>query len=814
MLKNLDSSATEADVETQIVLPLLTDPALLSLSRESIKSKPYLPPKVIGKGSKVRTGYVPDYAIYKNGIPVAVIEAKAPDIDAGKGYDEASLYAAELNRNFPEGINPCSVILSTNGIELLAGMWDSSPYLSCEVSEVTSSSASLDALSKYFSDYNFELAAETVNALFRSKNFSRPFNQGSGPAQIISKIEQNTFAAELSPILRRYFSSRDHNDDPEIFSRAYISSNEVTSYDRNLESLLKDRIARSRDRIEVKTSKSRADDFTKKLSNLVQSRPASGDIQIVTGGVGAGKSLFARRYKELLQPASIKEKTYWSFIDFNTATENLEGIEEWICKKFIESLQKEGAPIDLRDARDQERIFANDLKDRDAYYERLEGISSGKGQLERARDIEQWRVDPIKVAAGVCRYIQGDRGECIVIVFDNVDRRDSETQLRIFQTALWFMSYTRALILLQMRDVTFENHKNEPPLDTYKTGQVFHISPPRFVDVVKRRLELSLATLSDEAPETISYTSPSGATIKYPKSRAGEFLSKIYLEVFERRSNTAQILEALAGRNVRKALDMFMAIISSGHTSEDLITGVAIGNDRKSFPEYRIIRILMRQDYRFFSESSGFISNIFYCDKNWSKPNNFLCPEILFHLNGVRKVRGDNGQMGYVAIQRILDEIGAYGYPESDILDCTRYLLERELIEADSLKTSQLSNSNCIKTTASGWAHLRILSNRIEYLAGVLPTTSISDKVFRQRIYDSMQVEHRRGYPAFKQMTQNTEYFYSYLHEQFQTLKSHPKYWDSKKNGALYILNNLESSISFAKRETSAPGTQIDWLDG
>jgi hypothetical protein len=56
--------------------------------------------------------------------------------------------------------------------------------------------------------------------------------------------------------------------------------------------------------------------------------------------------------------------------------------------------------------------------------------------------------------------------------------------------SLWFLDQSKVFIILQMRDETYERFKNQKPLDTYKSGVVFHISPPRFLDVVKRRLEL------------------------------------------------------------------------------------------------------------------------------------------------------------------------------------------------------------------------------------------------------------------------------------------------------------------------------------
>src|SRR6266849_7014835 len=81
-----------------------------------------------------------------------------------------------------------------------------------------------------------------------------------------------------------------------------------------------------------------------------------------------------------------------------------------------------------------------------------------------------------------------------------------KNQLDAFQLALWFMHKTRAFVILQMRDETYERFKNQPPLDTFRTGITFHITPPRFLDVVKRRLDLTLEYLETEAREKQSFT--------------------------------------------------------------------------------------------------------------------------------------------------------------------------------------------------------------------------------------------------------------------------------------------------------------------
>lgn len=809
----LGENATEGDVETQVVLPLLTRPELLGIDLECIRSKEFLTAFDIGKGSKARKGYIPDYAIYILAMPIVAIEAKAPSVGVEVAWEEASLYAHALNRRFRSSINPCNFVLATNGVRILAGRWDDQePRIDCLVSELEVGSENLSQLQHLIGFDQLSRYAGVASASLKLLNFKRPFNQGDGPALLLSKLESNTFAADLSPILRRYFTSRDQNRDPEIYKKAYVSSNEVTSYDKNLESLLLDRLSRSRTRVEIRTTKKRAEDVSKALSSMVQNKSPSGELQLITGGVGTGKSLFARRYKEFLQPPSLQESTHWAFLDFNFAPDDLGGAKDWVFETFVKSLIEEGAPFDPTQEEDQERLFAQDINERASWYTRVERLGAGRGDLERARDIESWRTDPERLARGTSRYLQGERGDVIIVVFDNVDRRGVENQLAAFQLALWFMDQMRCIVILQMRDVTFEAHKDSPPLDTYKTGHVFHISPPKFIDVVKRRLELSQLELAQHAPETIRYQTPSGLTISYPKTRAGEFLQQIYLELFSKPTNMSTILESLAGRNVRKALDMFMAIITSGHMPEDLITMVAAGEEAERFPESLVLRILMRQDYRFFSESSGFVSNIFYCSREWERPSNLLIPEILFYLIGQRRLNGENGQLGFVAVSRLQSHLERFGFVDRDVLHACHHLLSKDLVEADSATATTLSSADSVKASASGWVHMRLLSARSEYLWGVLPTTALNDRALDARIFDLMQTEAKYGYLYPSQTNGVVEHFHKYLQAQYNFLRSHPGFAAVGQPGSPYVIQKVSEAIRLERSQSSKP-MQPDLLD-
>jgi hypothetical protein len=796
-LNDITTQSTEGDVETRIILPFLSGVEFLNIPPQTIKSKEFLAPFDIGKGAKRKGGYIPDYCVYNLAIPTLVIEVKAPSGSVSEAWEEATLYAHAINKLFPSGSNPCQRVFASNGIEFRAGMWDS---IDCEVGRIADLQPGSAMLKRIQSIMTYEVlqkVAEKTNSDLKLRGFKRPAGQGSGPSLISSKLDPNTFAADLAPILRRYFSSRTQSSDPEIYRRAYVSSNEITTYDRTLDSYLKDRISKSK--TSVVTTRKTAESISKSLAGYVDSRNGSsnGDIQLVTGGVGVGKSLFARRYKEFLQPISLKGKIHWSFIDFNFAPETISDSEQWLCNSFVDSLIDEGAPIDPRDPADQERIFADLIRDRAAYYQRMKVV--GKDTLELARDIEGWRQEPLQLTKGISRYLQGDRGDTIVAVFDNVDRRNPDDQLSAFQMAMWFMNLTKCLVILQMRDSTYEAFKYEKPLDTYRTGIIFHINPPGFIDVVKRRLELSLEELGKEAPEEVRYITPSGINVVYPRSKAGDFLRYIYSELFQKNNNVSRMLAALAGRDVRKALDMFMAIITSGHMPEDLIGIVATGSKIRSLPEYLVIKIIMRRDYRYFTDDKGFVSNIFYCDPSWVRPNNIVIIEMMYFLLLERMNNGENGLLGYVALNRLKDKLEKYGFIRDDIHSAAEWLVERELIEVDSGSIKNLKDTDCVKMTASGWAHLRILSSRVEYLSSVLHNMAISDDQLVNRVFDMMQIESRYGDLRLNQMIGVVENFLHYVKEQKENLNVNANYKNELRTGAAYIMEKMREALDVAK---------------
>jgi hypothetical protein len=161
--------------------------------------------------------------------------------------------------------------------------------------------------------------------------------------------------------------------------------------------------------------------------------------------------------------------------------------------------------------------------------------------------------------------------------------------------------------------------------------------------------------------------------------------------------------------------------------------------------ENNILKILKRGEYRFFSEHSGIVSNIFALENDWKKPSNFLLGEILFYLGQKRRDVGQIGIEEYFSVEHICHELQRLGFDPDDTFEACKVLLAIYLVNANHMNNVSLELSDCIKITASGYIDPRVLAERIEYLFGILPTTRIADADVVDVVVDVVNRENRVG---------------------------------------------------------------------
>jgi hypothetical protein len=793
---------SESDVEQKFMYPFLAHPGFLHYPANWIKTKSYVPPTDIDKGAGKKYGYVPDYTIWHAGFPLVVIEAKSPDESAYEGLREARLYAIEINKRYPANVNPIFYIIGTNGRELLINYWDSEENLSFPVQDLNIGTSYLDTIRDLIGFPHLIERAKQITIALRPRTFILPVDRIGGRAVLSTPLGLNSFADDLLPLVGMYFGVEGRERTDEIVRRAYVSSDETTKYHATLEAYLRDNVSliEKQGVQPITTTRTGEEKLTRQISQYTTNPNFYGRLQLLIGAVGAGKSTFMERYYSYLMPSQLRKGTLWSFVNFNNAPDDLSNAERWVCETFITSFVEKNQLENLYDMKNLHRIFATDINRRDrGPYAVLKRKQPEEYERRLAADVVTWIDDPINFAKNICRYFIGDSRQAIVVILDNVDRRDRDQQLRIFQIAQWFRELTHSFCVLSLRDVTFEAYKNEPPLNAFLNALNFYIRPPRFTDVVRKRLQLAMEFLADHSDQRLSYQVETGIRITYPATNLGKYLVSLFNTLFHTRRQVAAAIESLTGRDVRRALGMFADLIVSKHLPESEITRIIQVPGYFDITEATIIRILMRTRYRFFAEANGYVTNVLDAPPTWRRPSNFLYAEILEFLIANRKAHGDIRIEGYFNVNTIIDRLQKLGFAEDDIFAALEHLLERGLVVADHQRARGLAVDDTVKVTASGFMHLRFLCRRAEYLASILPATHIASLAFAQDIADNWHLGAETSDIRFARKRLLAEGLLTYLTAELdRRSKQHP-FFAEQGVGSRKLVAAVQEAVEYAR---------------
>lgn len=728
----------ESDVEQKLIYPLFVNPSFLDYKPEWIHTKQFIPTADIGKGAKRRTGYAPDYIVNINGFPIAICEAKSTDVTIDVAVEEAHLYCADVNSRYPSGINPAKFLIACNGVEIAFGQSDSLVDVKIlKIDGLSPSSNLLDQIKAVLGKDNLLIHAQNIERAYSRRFFTAVSSKMGGSARLAQQLGFNPFGQELQPYLAQYFDPETIEQRDEIVTRAYVNSNELTTYDSVLETYLKDRarIPGASDIQKIVTSKNAATGITEELSRFSQNPNFFGKVQLIIGSVGAGKSTFIYRFYNHLLPRAIRERTLWSFIDFNTMPPGVSNIKDWVGDKFLSSLQAENN-LDLYSADSVDKILSVEKN-------KFERSPASRIRQSDPKEFDRRLLDalesiygsPSKYSECVTRHFSGERGLGVVIVFDNVDRRTRDEQLMIFEAAQWFKDLTRSLVIVNLRDVTFEAHRDKPPLDAFVNAVNFYITAPRFAQVIRKRVELILSKLPSDSGRFLEVELESGARLKYPETLIGKFLVNIYKDLFRNKSvKMTAALESLSAKDVRRSLGMFQDILLSPHVLATQLTGSALSADSELIKEWTIIRALMRSRYRYFSGRSKFIHNLIGVDLDHSRPSIFIISDALEFLVRNRKQRIDFSLEGYATVDTIIRYMASIGYDERDAEKTIDLLVQWGLIEPESLVLTNVERDQAVRAHASGFIHMRYFLYQSEYLVGITSDCAFADENVSEHI--------------------------------------------------------------------------------
>jgi hypothetical protein len=671
--------------------------------------------------------------VIKHSLPVAIVEAKSPDVSAEIAIREARLYGQMINEQYPTDFNPVQFAIGCNGVDISVSKIDDAmaEHFSCSETSIIGSRSharirellSSDALGTVAKHNQIKSEKITV---FRAAQRLRP-------GFFAERITPNILAPLLTELAEMFLRSEDPEKINLIIERAYVDSAELREYDEILRVMLKqiERKMGPHHQI-IETDRQREHTISPDLVRFTEQQNTQGKLNLIVGSRGAGKSLFIARFFYHLLPEKIKSDGVLSILDFNRAPSTISDMQQYICEQFIENVQN--VNFDIYDYKELIKIFSVEIN-------RLQRgpLALIENDHDRAKIIYQSLIemqsDKKKFCGALARYISSEMRRPIIVAFDNVDRRESAQQLQIFQDAQWFRTHTRCFALLTLRDETYERYKREPPLDAYAQISHFQVRPPRFSLVLRKRLDLAI-DFGEQRTEFVEQISTSGMRFQYNKEKLSIFLRAVYSALFDDQGEVGRILDALAERDVRDALGTFARIISSGHFNADKVISAGLSGKKDIIRPEDLLKILMRADYKWYNQNSGTIHNLFVTESHQSAVSIFCLTELLafFAQNGGTGAGVDNIP-GYWRHEEAVADLSAMGFSFEEISFSMKYCIQRKMLSFDGEDNDSLSDQDLIKIAPSGFIHLNVVIFQCEYIAAIAPHCNVSDSVLAETIF-------------------------------------------------------------------------------
>ena len=802
----IDGLDNESDVEQKFLYGLLTEalPLGLELPSSVIQTKANLRRFTIGKGQETKL-YYPDYVIVILGMPLVVIEAKSPTESVEEGYRQARLYAHELNALFSSGLNPTKFIVASNGKELWYGYADQADPLSKSLlKDLGAYSKDIADLQGLISWKKLSAYAQEISKTVNPDSLFKPRRLVGGVSLQNEEVGVNTFGATITATISAIFNPTTSGERSFIAKHGYIPSRMRERYMDPI-----DRVIRAARPYSETDAQSLGDTSkpTELISRLREKSSLEHKVLLLIGSVGSGKTTFVDYLQEVALPRELVSSTVWCRLDMNSAPVSPNEIYNWLRQALIISCRSSLQNEDFDDLDVIKKIFAVDINKFNKGVGKLYKNSPDVYNIKLAELVEEIQKDLHLTAQAHIRYCCGDRNKLCIIVLDNCDKKTRDEQLLMFEAAQWLQKEFRALIIIPMRDETYDNHRSQPPLDTVLKDMVFRIEPPLFQNVLLSRVKLAMNELTKDSTEKLYFSLPNGITVEYPKSEQAYYVTSIVKSLFEHDRFVRRMIVGLSGRNMRDAMEIFLEFCNSAHIGEDQIFKIRQTEGRHTLPLHQVATVLMRMNRRFYDSDHSYVKNLFSANRDDARPSFFCRYMILKWLREKFPTSGTNGLKGYYRKAIIKQEIMSYGL-SPDMLDREfNYLLSSKCVIAEHLRLDSVADEDLVRIGPAGFVHLDLVGN-ISYLASVAEDTFFTDRIQSENIAN--RIKDQRKHLHIQTAVDNASEVVEYLHKmQVQLTPPHGTFLAEDRLSDLTDISAADEALIRVKQ-----GFSLDpWFD-
>lgn len=725
---------TESDVEQKFIINLLTanEPFGLGYQNSEFLTKSSIRTLPIDKAGSKKL-YVPDYIICLSGYSFCVIEAKRPGQDLIEAYREARLYASEINALYRHGVNPCSIVIATDGLRLLAGHYDSGDFIVDMIEEDFNPAS--DKFSKLIQLVGrravLNKCEELNKSLKKGAVFFNPKQLLGGKAVANQTVEQNTFGNNIA-IEYRYLLNPDNQEEKrQIVENAYVTTKRKQGHMMSIDKIIRATTSVSQHAVTHIENSSNPVEFKRILENRSNLK---GNVCLLVGGVGSGKSTFVRYLENRGLGKELSQWVCWHYLDMNSAPLTRDLIYDWVLDGLIASIKNENDLGEILSGDEIAKIYAKDF----TAWEKQNGTwfqdNLAQKNMELYRFSQEALKDKNKTLKRLLELYYAPKDILPIVVFDNCDKGNKDDQLLMFEVANWLRDKYPFLIFLPLRDVTYDNFADKAPLDTVIKDMVFRVDPPDLEKVLRARvdyLQRDLILLGSN----FEYTTRNGTKIQCKKEEIAIYLRCIIESLFSDQF-IKSIIKGIVGRNVRLGLEIITDFCKSGHISEEEIFKLRTASGYKlGLPV--VLNILLKGNRYYYSDEFSKIKNLFFSEAGDGLPDSLIRYGILYWANQRKSTKGPNGVKGWHKIGDVKSDLQKYGHDSNVVVREIECLLNANLLENET-QDSDTDENSLIAITSVGVTHISLIKH-FYYLSVVAEDCCFRENQVARSIANNME---------------------------------------------------------------------------
>ncbi len=500
---------------------------------------------------------------------------------------------------------------------------------------------------------------------------------------------------------------------------------------------------------------------------------ATGELCLLLGGIGSGKTTFLKRYQLTVGRDVLTKHSLWFHIDFLKAPDDPERVELFVWQTILEQLRDQYAEYKLEKRRNLRRAYQKDIEVLKESALRPYKQDTTQYEEKLSEYLGKWQSDTVNYVPRLLNTCEPRQNRKVVLFIDNVDQLSPESQAKTFLLSQRITRSIGSLTIVAMREESYYTASVQKSFTAY-TSRKFHIASPRFLDIIQNRIAYAQKFLNN--------------MIKNPSFDTGhqnlqdakdiyDLLTIVSESLFSINHNIVRFVEAICFGNMRSALEMFIAFLISGTTDVDKMINIYRRDGKYYVGFHEFVKSVMLASRKYYKEEQSPILNVFDCGA-YKNSSNFTALRILNVLLSYRAQASREGQ-GYIEIARLLTSFeDAFDNAEDFIVTLNR-LLQAQLVEVNTKSTESIAGASHVRVTSAGWYYSRYLIRSFCYLDLVLQDTPFSSsqvaEELKQSVYlvDNLYDREEDKVERVEERFKRVESFLDYLKREEDLERSH-----------------------------------------